>query len=257
MQGTRVYKLLKGYRDRPAVDLAGVQRTLVALSRLVQDLAEVAALDINPLLVDEHGVVALDARVVLAPASGPAAARLAILPYPRELEETLAHPALGPLRLRPIRPEDEAAHRVFLQTAVAPADLRLRLGYAVAGELPHAQLASWTQIDYDREMCFIAQDAAGATLGNVRLVLEPVWEPGAPQTAEFALLVARAAQHHGLARALMDKAVRYARARGIAVLQGPVLCENTHMRAFCREFGFTETAPAAGDDVVHVRLVLN
>jgi acetyl-CoA synthetase (ADP-forming) len=73
--------------------------------------------------------------VVLAPATGPANARLCILPYPRDLEETLDHPTLGPLTLRPLRPEDEKAHREFLLQDVLPNELRLRLGS------PHADFS--------------------------------------------------------------------------------------------------------------------
>lgn len=136
-----MYKLLKGYRDRPRADLEGVQTILTSISQLVQDIPEVVELDINPLLVDEHGSVAVDARVVLKPYdhSQAASARLAILPYPKELEEVV-ETQLGTLLLRPIRPEDENAH-FDLVAHVSAEDLRFRLGSAVPEGFSHDQVS--------------------------------------------------------------------------------------------------------------------
>jgi acetyltransferase len=118
------------------------------------------------------------------------------------------------------------------------------------------QLSRFTQFDYDLEMCFIAQKA-GKTLGNVRLVMEPQWDAGAPKTAEFGLLVAHDAQHHGLARLLLDKGIKYARSRDVAIIRGSVLKENMTMRKFCAAAGFTEQPPIdKDDDSVHVELRL-
>lgn len=260
-----------------------MQRALVKLSELVQDVPEVVALDINPLLVDEHGAVALDARVVLhAAPPGPAAARLAILPYPRDLEETIVHATLGTLTLRPVKPEDEASHFAFLSSGTTPTDLRFRFG-GTAAPFTHAQvryagragppvaltlpplgaaritdqqLAEFTQIDYDKEMTFVAVQG-GATLGAVRLVRDAVYDAAAPATAEFAVLVAHDAQHSGLAHLLLDKAVAYARAQGLAALHGSVLRGNVGMRRFCAAYGFAERTPEdPADDNVYVTLRL-
>ncbi len=102
---TRVAKLLAGYRNRPAADIDAIVRTLVQVGELVADMSEIVELDINPLLADAQGVIALDARIVVAKAAEPGVARFAIKPYPAELEETLAWNGRT-LLLRPIRPED-------------------------------------------------------------------------------------------------------------------------------------------------------
>ncbi len=118
------------------------------------------------------------------------------------------------------------------------------------------QLAEFTQIDYDREMTFVAV-CGGATLGAVRLVRDAVYDAAAAATAEFAVLVAHDAQHAGLARLLVDKAVASARAQGLASLHGSVLRGNSSMRRFCAAYGFAETAPTdTADDNVYVTLQL-
>src|SRR5262249_24324914 len=107
MSQTRVWRLLCGYRQQPAANLVALEGLLVRLSQPAIETAELVELDINPLLADEHGVIALDARIRLAPAAGPAVARLAIRPYPAELEEEGTFEG-GRVMLRPIRPEDLA-----------------------------------------------------------------------------------------------------------------------------------------------------
>src|SRR5512145_498464 len=126
MSRTRVFRLLRGYRDRPPAALDAIALSLLRLSQLVCDLDQVVELDINPLLADAKGVVALDARVkVRPPRDAPAQARLAIRPYPRELETRVEFAKLGAMRLRPVRPEDEPAfHRAFER--LSPEDVRMR-----------------------------------------------------------------------------------------------------------------------------------
>src|SRR5439155_9657920 len=118
---TRVAKLLAGYRDHPAARLDAICDVLIALSQMLADLPELAELDINPLWADHDGVIALDARVRVSRAARAGAANFAITPYPAELVESVAWSG-ETLVLRPIRPEDEARHRRFVE-ALAPHDL--------------------------------------------------------------------------------------------------------------------------------------
>jgi acetyltransferase len=243
---TRIAKLLAGYRDRPAADLDAICGVLVRLSQLVADMAEVCEIDINPLYADAQGVVALDARMRIAPApEGDPTRRLAIRPYPQELEETITIDG-RPVVLRPIRPEDEPAHRAFLAT-LSPADVRFRF-FGMVRDFRHDQLARWTQIDYDREMAFIAA-ADGRTLGVVRTVTDPD-----NQRAEFAIVVAGAVQNKGLGHALMSKMIAYARARGTELLAGQVMADNERMLGLMRTLGFT--LEFAGHNTYDARLRL-
>jgi acetyltransferase len=248
---TRVARLLAGYRNRPAADHDAICRTLVQLSQLLVDLPEVAELDINPLLADEHGVIALDARIRVAPARLPGAGRLAIMPYPQALAEERTFDG-QPLTLRPIRPEDEPAHAEFL-ASLKPEDVRFRF-FGLVREFPHSELARYTQIDYDREMAFIASvpGAAGRprTLGVVRAAIAPD-----RTTAEFAIVIRSELKSRGLGHMLLEKMIRYCRERGVVALVGQTLAENQDMLALARRLGF-EHAPAQ-EGVVNLMLALS
>jgi acetyltransferase len=243
---TRVAKLLAGYRDRPAADMDAICRVLVRLAQLVSDLAEVQEIDINPLLADAGGAVALDARMRVGPApAGDATRRLAIRPYPEELAETITL-AGRRLALRPIRPEDEEAHRAFL-AALDSNIMRARF-FGIVRDFRHEAVARWTQIDYDREMAFIAVDA-DRIVGVVRAVTDPD-----NARAEFAIVVSGGHQHVGLGRALMHKMIAYARARGTDALVGQVLADNDRMLRLLRGLGFT--IEFAGNATYEARLRL-
>jgi len=228
---TRVSKLLEGYRGRAPADREAICLTLVQLSQLVVDLREVIGVDVNPLLADDAGVLALDARILIG--HPPPSERLAIRPYPSELEETVALRAGGSLVMRPIRPEDEPAHSRFFQH-LEPEDLYLRFFSAVR-KAPHSQLARFTQIDYDREMAFVAYapDREDETLGVVRAIADPD-----NKQAEFAIIVRSDVKGQGLGRALVEKMIRYCRSRGTGELVGQVLSENTPMLALAKKLGF-------------------
>jgi acetyltransferase len=141
-----------------------------------------------------------------------------------------------PLTVRPIRPEDEAAHREFVE-AMTPDDLRLRF-FGAVGTFDHSQLARMTQIDYDREMALIAtvqnEDGSPHTLGVVRAMADPDNE-----TAEFAVAIRSDQKGKGLGRLLMQRIVAYAKARGTHWLVGEALRENAGMIGLARACGFT------------------
>ncbi|HXK26228.1 MAG TPA: bifunctional acetate--CoA ligase family protein/GNAT family N-acetyltransferase [Myxococcota bacterium] len=244
---TRVARLLEGHRGLPGADRDAIAAVLVALSELVVDLREVLEIDVNPLLADARGVLALDARVRIARAGR--SAELAIRPYPAELEETIELPNGMRVVARPIRPEDEPAHRRFFARLSAD-DVHFRF-FSMVRELPQSQVARFTQIDYEREMAFIAYAPGDLeTLGVVRAVADPD-----NRTAEFAVIVRSDLKGLGLGRALLEKMIRYCRARGTGALVGQVLADNHAMRALARDLGFQQRrAPA--DDVVEVRLEL-
>ncbi len=251
LTGSRLSLLLAGYRGRPPADEAALLATLLKVSQMACDLAWLAELDINPLLVDEHGVLALDARVRLRPVPAGERSRLAIRPYPQALEQQVQIRGQD-LLLRPIRPEDGQRLKAFYAGA-SPADMRLRF-FMSRREVPHSELARYSQIDYDREMTFVAilPQAGGepVMVAEARAVCDPD-----NRVAEFAIQVATGWQGRGLGRQLMDKLIRYLRERGTAEVVGQCLPENAGMAALARQAGF-EVAVDASRSTVSLRLSL-
>jgi len=236
---TRVARLLAGYRNRPPANLDAILAVLIQVSRLVSDIPEIVELDINPLLADSRGATVLDARMRLALAdrSGSTLDRLAIRPYPRELEETIAWNG-APLLLRPIRPEDGPAHLAFFD-ALTPDDIRYRMFVRIR-ELQPSQLARFTQIDYDREMAFIATrknaDGVNETLAVARVVADPD-----NTSAEFAVTVRSDLKGMGLGGIMMKKLIDYCRARGTGEIVGEALPQNSRIVAMVKKLGFEVT----------------
>jgi acetyltransferase len=245
--------LLAAWRGRPAGDRHAVLDTLLRVSQMACDLPALAELDINPLLVDHGGVLALDGRIrVHLP--GTTVAPLAVMPYPRQLEETITLRGAS-LRLRPIRPEDGERLSVFYAGASAE-DLRLRF-FTSRREVPRTELARFSQIDYDREMTFIALAPAAGAGGDERLVGEvrASCDPD-NRTAEFGLIIAGDWQGRGLGTALMEKMIRHLRARGTGQLVGQCRTENTAMASLARRLGFVVSAGELADSVLSLRLPL-
>jgi acetyltransferase len=241
---TRVAKLLKGFRGTPPVDLDALYGVLVAISQLLADVPQIAELDINPLLADDSGVLALDARIRLSAAAPGGAHNFAIRPYPARLIQALEWKGRA-LTLRPIRPEDEAQHLAFL-ARLDPEDIRMRVFYS-RRSIEHTELARLTQIDYEREMAFVAvaakpKDAAAEqTLGVVRAIADPD-----NIAAEFGIIIRSDLKGGGLGRILMDKMIRYARDKGTQRLVGTVIAENKAMLELARELGFVQSAVEPG-----------
>jgi len=251
VQRSQLTKLLGAYRGKPAANQAALLDTLLKLSLLACDLSQVAELDINPLLIDADGVLAVDSRVRIKASSAHDGSHLAIRPYPAALEESI-HVAGRDVLLRPIRPEDGGRLQHFYADAT-PADMRLRF-FMVRREVPHSELARYSQIDYDREMTFIAVAASRSgedrMLGEVRAVCDPD-----NFRAEFSIQVATRWQGRGLGRLLLDKLLRYLRDRGTAEVVGECLAENLSLASLARHAGFTLN-PGSSPDIIALRLDL-
>lgn len=250
MLQTRVWRLLQGYRDRPAADIDRIADALVRLSYLVARHPEIREIDINPLLADDKGVIALDARVVVADAVATPRAAMAIRPYPSQWSTDVQIEPIGAIHIRPIRPEDEALYAEFF-AHVSLDDQRLRF-FSVAPDLSHRFLARLTQIDYAREMAFVAiAEQSGALLGVVRLVADPDYT-----RAEYAILVRSDLKGHGLGWLLMQHLIAYAKAEKLEQLHGSVLTGNTMMLQMCRDLGFSIEREPDDSSIRHVVLQL-
>jgi acetyltransferase len=270
IDATRIGRLLVGYRDRPPADRGGVLKAINAVSALVVDFPCIAAMDINPLLADESGVIALDARIEIDPARvnepGPNA-DLAIRPWPADWQrehvakatrdgaasatsDTASAAAATRYDLRPIKPQDVGLYQAFF-ARTTPDDIRLRF-LSPRRSFSDDEILRMTQLDYAREMAFVALAPDGSLAGVSRLACDPD-----DQEAEYAVLVRSDQQGHGLGRALMNLLLDYARAKGVARIVGHVLAENDAMLAMCRSFGFTVAIDPSDPGVRHVELVLS
>ena len=233
---TRIAKLLKGWRDTPAVDEDALIGVLLSVSQLLADIPELAELDINPLLVNFEGAIALDARIRLSPQAPAGALNFAIRPYPSELVETVDWNGRT-LVLRPIRPEDENQHTDFLQSLSAE-DIRMRVFYS-RRTMERSELARLTQIDYAREMAFVAiangPDGKPQTQGVVRATTDPD-----NISAEFGIIVRSDLKGGGLGALLMKKMVHYLRANGTQQMVAIVLRENRRMLDLTHALGFVD-----------------
>ncbi len=250
MRQTRVHRLLDGYRDRPRADLDAIAGVLERISALVIAHPEICEIDINPLLADEKGVVALDARVRVVSNVETPRQPLSIRPYPVAWERQVALTALGDVLLRPIKPEDEHLYADLIARQT-PEDLRMRF-FTPHPDLSHKLIARLTQIDYAREMAFVAiARETGALLGISRLAADPEI-----QRAEFAVVVRSDLKGHGLGWRLMQHLIDYARHEGLAELYGTSLAENTTMLRMCRELGFKIESDSGDASIKRVKLDL-
>ncbi|MFC3108741.1 GNAT family N-acetyltransferase [Undibacterium arcticum] len=177
--------------------------------------------------------------------------RLAIRPYPEELEQRIEWQG-QPLLLRPVKPEDGQAHVAFFN-ALDPEDVRYRMFIRIR-ELQPSQLARFTQIDYDREMAFIATrrrpDGGCETLGVARVVADPDNDQ-----AEFAIIVRSDLKGQGLGRVLMSKLIDYCRSRGTREMAGEALPHNTRVLNLVNKLGF-DVKPSSEDGTMHLHLDL-
>ncbi|WP_018076357.1 bifunctional acetate--CoA ligase family protein/GNAT family N-acetyltransferase [Thiobacillus denitrificans] len=244
---TRVATLLGAFRNRPPVDMDALENVLLRLSEMVCELPWLAELDINPLLVDERGALALDARIVIAPRV-PTADRyghMAIHPYPAHLLTYWQLPNGNDVVIRPIRPEDAELTQKFVRS-LSEETKYFRFMDAVS-ELSPAMLARLTQIDYTREMALLALaeiDGGEVELGVARYAINPDGE-----SCEFALVVDDVWQKQGIGHKLMDVLMDVARSMGLKTMEGEVLKTNRPMLKLAAGLGF-RSEPHPEDDTV-------
>jgi acetyltransferase len=251
---TRINRLLKGYRNVAAADINAIKLVLVRLSHLIVDFAEISELDINPLLAGEHGVQALDARIKITATTSSGADRLAIRPYPKELEEPFDVGDGRVLLLRPIMPEDEGS----LQAAfgrLTEEEIRYRFFIPIKF-LDHLTAARFTQIDYDRHMALVLTEPGVPGLTEIYAVVRLVEEPDRAR-AEFAIVVDHALAGQGIGSRLIHRIIEYARARKIGTLYGDVLDSNERMLKLCKKTGFTFSRETGEAGVVRVSMPLH
>jgi acetyltransferase len=255
IERTGVSRLLRAYRDMPAVKEDSVAMVLVKLAQMAADIPEIRELDINPLLADEFGVLAVDARVAVGQVArkfaGSGPANFAVRPYPSQWQRHIETRDGWRVFVRPIRPEDEPLIHDFLRH-VTSQDLRLRF-FAPMKEFSHEFIARLTQLDYARAMAFVAFDeATNELVGVVRIHSDSIYESG-----EYAILLRSDLKGRGLGWALMQLIIEYAKSEGLKRISGQVLQENSAMLNMCRELGFAVRSDATDHALCDVTLELS
>ena len=248
---TRAARMLTQFRNLPPANMEAVENVLLRVSEMVCELPQLMEMDINPLIADEKGAMAVDARIVVdyhAP-SPDRYSHMAVYPYPAHL---VTHWQLADgtnVTIRPIRPEDAEMEQAFVR-GLSDESRYFRFMQTVQ-ELSPTMLVRLTQIDYDREMALIAvmeRDGQESELGVARYAINPDG-----RTCEFAIVIADAWRRKGIGSRLMTQLMEAAKAHGLKTMEGEILTNNTNMLSLVRHLGFTiRTNPEdAGLKVVH------
>ena len=254
IHSTHATKMLGTFRHMPPVAMAALESVLLRVSEMVCEPPALTEMDINPLIVDEHGALAADARIVIAlrQPSADRYAHMAIYPYPTHLISTWQLADGRNITIRPIRPEDAEIEQAFVRGLSEEARY-FRFMFSVQ-ELSQAMLLRFTQIDYSREMALIAvtfEQDKEIELGVARFAISPEGE-----SCEFALVIADAMQGKGLGQKLMTALMDAARAKGLKVMAGEVLKTNTNMLKLMNRLGFSIEDRLDGDNIKRVRKIL-
>ena len=248
MERSRVFDTLGEWRGASPVNMEALEQVLLRVSEMVCALPQLREMDINPLIVDETGAVAVDARMVVAEQGQNQLGQgkyghLAILPYPARYEQLWPMRDGGEYLVRPIRPDDAQMLQNMVKS-LSPQSRYFRFVSQLA-ELPPAMLARFTLIDYDREMALVAVqqervvDEEGEVHVKERLlgVSRYVTNPDR-STCEFALVVADDMAGQGLGSRLMLSIMEVARDKGLEQIEGLVLANNPNMLKLMRRLGF-------------------
>jgi len=258
IERARAAEMLGPWRGAPAADIDALEQILLRVSEMVCALPQLREMDINPIIVDAHGAVAVDARIVVEHAARTSGAasnyqHLAILPYPARQEQTWPLKGGGVYTVRPIRPDDADMLQAFVR-GLSPESRWFRFASHMP-ELPARMLARYTLIDYDREMALVAilkerraaDDGAETESERIVGVSRYITNPDAA-SCEFSLVVADDMSGQGLGTRLMMSIIEQARAKGLAEIIGLVLVNNAKMLELMAALGFTVQAAPEDPD---------
>ena len=245
IERSRVAETLSVWRGAPAVDMEALEQILLRVSEMVCELPQLREMDINPIIIDESGALAVDARIVVDNAA-PSARHynhLAILPYPSQHEQLCPLAGGGEYIVRPVHPDDATMLQAFVRS-LSPESRYFRFVSSMQ-ELPATMLSRFTLIDYDREMALVAliteevTDAQGQTTEATRIigVSRYITNPDRA-SCEFSLVVADEFKGRGLGSRLMLSIMDFAREKGLTEIEGLVLANNPNMLKLMKGLGF-------------------
>ncbi len=249
IQQTKVFSIL----EHQKAELDALRLILVQMSQLILDFPRIKTLWLNPLVIGNGKVKVLNGYIDLNEKETSIEEKLAIKPYPKDLEEEVTFGAGKRILIRPIRPEDEPEYKEMI-TSLSPEDLRMRF-FTEIKDFPHQQLARWTQIDYDREMAFVAvtlKEIPKQILGEVRVYFDSDNTVG-----ELAIVVRSDLKRKGLGTLLMDKMIKYCKQKKVKEIVVYTLKENIAMQALAKKFSFKIIESLDDPDVVELRLNLD
>jgi len=239
MQDTRVYKMLHGFRGKPAADFEGLEEILVNFSNLIVDFPEIAEIDINPLAISNGEASALDARIIIdknyEDTSRSTYPHLIIAPYPTKYITPWQLSDGTDVLLRPIRPEDEPAEHEML-ASLSEHTLRTRF-FSLFKNISHEWLILFCNIDYDRHMaivCEMEENGKKSMIGVARLIMN--WDL---TSGEIAVLVQDRFQGKHLGSKFVEMLIGIGREKGLEDIRADVLTENESMLNVFKRSGFT------------------
>jgi len=243
IEKTKVYKLLRGFRNFPPVNMQKVEETLISFSQMIIDNPEIKEIDINPLIATRDELIALDARIILdsKPWENP---HLIISTYPSKYIKKVKLKDGTEVVLRPIKPEDEHMWQEMFNS-FSEETVRFRF-FRIIKETPHEMRTRYCNIDYDREIGIVAEineKGKRRLLGVTRIIINP----GESDKAEFALVVSDKWHRLGLGSEFVDYTIEVARDKNLKKIYGIVLKDNTPMISLCREKNFKITSVDPGE----------
>jgi acetyltransferase len=238
MEETKVYQLLKGYRNVPPANIKLLEEIIVRFSQMLVDFPQLKEVDINPLFINEKEAFAIDARIVIDKervfAKLEPHQHLVITPYPKKYETLWKLRDGRTVLLRPIRPEDEPLWLEMFQN-FSEESIRYRF-FQIIKDTPHETRVRYCNIDYDREIAIVpelTEEGRRKILGVVRVSIEPDGKAG-----EMAFIVADPWQGLGLGTKLVDYAIEICKERGIETLYAIILPDNYRAISLLKKMGF-------------------
>ena len=244
INATKISKAMKGFRQFKAVDTAQAENLLIRLSRLVTDFSQITEVSINPVVVTNGHLIAVDARIRVAPTRITAPDHLIISPYPAWQEQLITTHESEQVLIRPVRPEDAGPMMTFFEK-LSPQTVYLRF-FTPLKKLSNRMLLALTQIDYDREVALVAifpPQSGERIIGTARIIFTGNHEEG-----EFAIMLADSWQGKGIGAALLKSCLAFSKRYGLKRVYGTVLRENRQMLRLADKLGFKKTGmPHSGE----------
>lgn len=255
MEQTKIYQALQGVRGHQSVNLDQLEQILIKFSHLIVEYPQIKEIDINPLLVSEHHIVALDARIILYPQAEKQPIRTAIRPYPSQYVHQWTMGNGWPVTIRPIRPEDEPLIVQFHQN-LSEESIYFRYFHLMKLQtrVSHERLTRICFVDYDCEIALVAEYANPQSLDHQILGVARLSKLHGTQSAEFGMLVQDQFQGQGLGTELLKSLLQVGEVEGLEAIKADILPDNRAMQSLCKKMGFQLKYQGDSIEAIHQKL---